>query len=91
MPTVIETLVKIASDVNVQGSKEIEQLLISNNIDEAITTAILNKDIISLERQLDVCPDIVCIFVHPEDDEPKKDEDEDEEKDIENNKSVINF
>ena len=87
MPTVIETLAKIASDASIQESKEIEQLLISNNIDEAIATAILNKDLTSLERQLDVSTDIVCLIVQPDpNDEPKEDEDENED-----TQSVINF
>jgi hypothetical protein len=88
MPTVIQTLAKIASDVNLQEPKEIEQLLISNNIDEAIATAIMAKDIISLERQLDVSTDIVCFVVQP-DDEPEENESEDEN--TENAKSVINL
>ena len=86
MYTVIETLAKIASDASIQESKETEQLLINNNIDEAIATAILNKDVTSLERQLDVSTDIVCFQVVPgEEDEPAEQEDD------EDNKSVINF
>ena len=87
MYTVIEALAKIASDASIQESKEIEQLLINNNVDEAIATAILNKDLTSLERQLDVSTDIVCLIVQPDpNDEPKEDEDENED-----TQSVINF
>ena len=88
MPTVIQTLAKIASDVNLQEPKEIEQLLISNNIDEAIATAIMAKDIISLERQLDVSTDIVCFVVQPDD---EQEENESEDENTENAKSVINL
>ncbi len=92
LSTIIETLVQIASDASIQKPKEIEQLLVSNNVDKLIATAILNKDIISLERKLDVCPDIVCIFVQPKDDEPaEQEEDEEQDKNTEKNISVINF
>ena len=91
MPTVIETLAKIASDASIQESKEIEQLLISNNIDEAIATAILNKDVTSLERQLDVSTDIVCFIIQPDQNDDEPAEDESDDADTEKTQSVINF
>lgn len=81
MTTIIQTLALLASDASLQTPQAIEQLLADNNTEESIATAIINKDIVSLERQLDVCPDIVCLVVPAEDDEDgeKKDKDSAEE------------
>jgi len=77
MTTVIETLAQLASDASLQTPQAIEQCLIDNGIDEAISNTIINKDVISLERQLDVCPDIVCT-VFPAEDEEKEEKDDDD-------------
>ena len=74
MTAVIETLVQMASDASLQSPQATEQLLINNNIEESIAEAIINKDGISLERQLDVRPDIVC-FILPADDESEEKDD----------------
>ena len=68
MTTVIETLVQLASDASLQNPQATEQLLINNNVEENIAESIINKDVVSLERQLDVRPDIVCA-VHPAEDD----------------------
>jgi hypothetical protein len=79
MTTVIETLSQMASDASIQNSQDIEQLLSDNKIDEDIIQSILAKDVTSLERQLDVCPDIVCILAPAEDDEPEEESEQEEE------------
>ena len=58
---------------------DIEQLLAQAEINAEQAEAIRNKDIVSLERQLDIYPDIVCFMIPAEDDEPaEKDESENE-------------
>ena len=87
MSKVIQVLAKMASDSNFQNNEAIEALLASEEINAEQSKAIITQDIISLEKQLDICPDIVCIFVPAEDGEkPQEDEDEDEAV-----KSVVNI
>lgn len=59
---------------------DIERLLAQAEINAEQAKAIRTKDIISLERQLDICPDIVCILVPAEDDEDGTSEEEQEDK-----------
>ncbi|MCW8832878.1 MAG: hypothetical protein OQK09_11605 [Colwellia sp.] len=73
MTKVIETLAQLASDASLQSAQAMEKLLIDNNIEDTIATAVINKDVVSLERQLDVCPDVVCFLVPAEDDEQSED------------------
>jgi|GEM_PF-1411048 len=89
MTTVIEALSKIASDASIQDSQDVTQLLSDNKIDEEIANSIITKDVTSLERQLDVCPDIVC-FVAPAEDDDDESED-DQESNEESNCSVVNI
>lgn len=60
---------------------DIEQLLAQTNINAEQAEAIRSKDIISLERQLDICPDVYCFMIPAEDDEPAEKE-ENENNDI---------
>lgn len=93
MTAVIETLVQIASDASLQSPQATEQLLINNNVEESIAQAIINKDVISLERQLDVCPDIVCLVVPAKDDDDEEQDDDkgDSDSTEETNNNVIGF
>lgn len=89
MLNAIQVLATIGSDATLQSDDAIASLLIKSELDSATVEAIVNKDVISLERQLDICPDIVCIILPADDDE-----DEDEEKDDsteETNKLAIGF
>jgi len=93
MTTVIETLAQLASDASLQNSQATEQLLIDNNVEETIATAIINKDVTSLERQLDVCPDIFCVLLPAEDEESESDGSTEDNESEENNtdiKSIVN-
>lgn len=87
MSNVIQVLAQMGSDADLQSEQAIAQLLTTAevNIDQA--EAIINKDAITLECQLDVRPDIVCYIAPPEDDEEEEDEDSSEEKSI----NVIGF
>ncbi len=78
MSTVIDTLAQIASDASLQTPAATEQLLTEHNIDAAISAAIIAKDVTSLERQLDVCPDIVCFVAPAEDDESESESESDD-------------
>ncbi|MCI2282863.1 hypothetical protein L3081_04910 [Colwellia sp. MSW7] len=89
MSKVIHVLEQMSRDANCQSEDAINNLLETAELDTKITEAIINKDVSSLECQLDVCPDIICIVMTPDDDEDeeKDDEDSSEEKSI----NVIGF
>jgi len=77
MTSIIQALAQMGQDASLQNDSAIEQWLTTTGLDEQLATAIVNKDIITLERQLDVCPDVVCIILSPdEDDDENEDEDD---------------
>jgi hypothetical protein len=82
MSKVIQVLEAMAQLSNA----DVAQLVAQEDITAKQAEAIINKDVTSLERQLDVCPDIVC-FLLPAEDEEKETESEDDETDI---KSIVN-
>ncbi len=75
MTNTLQVLAQMASDASIQQPQDIEQLLTEHNIDAATSAAIIAKDVTSLERQLDVRPDIVC-FVVPAEDEDSEEKDD---------------
>lgn len=89
MSKVIQVLADLASNVSLQNEQAIKSLLATAEINPEQSEAIITKDVTSLERQLDICPDIVCTFFPAEDDAPE------EEKEEENTdgeiKSVVNL
>tara|TARA_B110001454_G_C12507662_1_gene345411 strand:+ start:161 stop:436 length:276 start_codon:yes stop_codon:yes gene_type:complete len=91
MSNVIQVLEQMGSDANIQSEDAIETLLVSAELETEITEAIINKDVISLERQLDVCPDIVCLVLPAEDDDEKDDDNDDQDSTEETSNSVIGF
>jgi hypothetical protein len=89
MSKVIQVLEQMSRDANGQNDDAINNLLAAAQLDTEITTAIINKDVITLERQLDVRPDIVCIIAPAEDDDDDENEDNDTEENT--NNWVIGF
>ncbi|MGV2872947.1 hypothetical protein [Colwellia sp. E150_009] len=75
MSKVIQVLEQMSRDANGQNEDAINNLLAAAQLDTEITTAIINKDVITLERQLDVRSDIVCMILPAEDDEDNEDND----------------
>ncbi|TWX64750.1 hypothetical protein ESZ36_18800 [Colwellia demingiae] len=68
MSKVIQVLEKIGQ----MADADIAQILLDNKLNAALSEAVINKNVVSLERQLDICPEIVCFLL------PAKDEDEEE-------------
>ena len=87
MSKIIQVLEQMANDASLQNEQAIAQLLATTDVNTEQAEAITNKDITSLERQLDVCPDIYCLLVPAEDDEPAEDDSEENQTDI---KSIVN-
>jgi hypothetical protein len=75
MSKVIQVLEQMSRDANGQNEDAINNLLATAQLDTEITTAIINKDVITLERQLDVRSDIVCMILPAEDDEDDEGDD----------------
>ncbi|NQZ82589.1 MAG: hypothetical protein HRT52_16390 [Colwellia sp.] len=69
MSKIMQVLEQLGQDANLQSQESIENYLTIIELEKELTTALVNKDVSSLERSLDVCPDIVCIIATPEDDE----------------------
>lgn len=81
----MQVLEQMGSDANCQSEDAINNLLVAAELDPEIIESIVNKEVISLERQLDVCPDIVCVVL------PAEEEDDDEDSTEEKINSVIGF
>lgn len=77
MSKVIQVLAQMASDSSLQNEQAVEALLTTAEINAEQSEAIINQDAISLERQLDICPDIFCVLFPAEDgEEPSENEEE---------------
>ena len=90
MSKIMQVLEQLGQDANLQTAESIESYVTSAELENELTEAIINKDVSSLERSLDICPDIVCIVAKPEDDEPSEDDSEEKEE-KEEIKMVINL
>ncbi|WP_076414593.1 hypothetical protein [Shewanella sp. UCD-KL12] len=66
---IIQLLERMGQDASLQATAEFEQIVNESTLDNELKQSLINKDIISLEKQLDVCPDIYCVFVAHEEDE----------------------
>ncbi|WP_077754460.1 hypothetical protein [Shewanella psychrophila] len=66
---IIQQLERMGQDASLQATAEFEQIVNDSTLDNELKQSLLNKDVISLEKQLDVCPDIVCVLVAHEEDE----------------------
>lgn len=90
MNNVIQVLELMASDSSFQNEQAVEALLKAAEINTEQSEAVITQDVISLERQLDICPDFVCAMVPAEDDEPNKESEESEESADNTIKTAIN-
>ncbi len=86
MSKVIQVLAEMGSNAGLQNEQAIESFVTSAEINVEQSEAIMAKDVVSLERQLNVYRDIVCFLVPAEDDEPVQ-----EENDEEKTQSVVNW
>ena len=87
MNKVIEILESMGSNAELSSLEAVDTLLTKTEIHEEQSKAIITKDVTSLERQLDICPDIYCLLL-PADDEEEKDSETDQDNTETN--SVIN-
>jgi hypothetical protein len=69
---------QLLESIGQQANVDIEELIKQSNINNKQAKAIRAKDTISLENQLDVCPDVYCFLVPAEDDEAESEKDEEQ-------------
>ncbi|QDO85478.1 hypothetical protein FM037_22255 [Shewanella psychropiezotolerans] len=74
MSNIIQLLERMGQDSELQTEQSFEQAIQESALTHELKQSLLNRDDISLKRQLDVCPDVVCAMVaHEEDDEDSTD------------------
>ncbi|WP_179023819.1 hypothetical protein [Shewanella sp. Scap07] len=77
MSSVIELLEQMGQNAALQNQTSFEQAIEQSDLSDNLKTSLLNRDDISLKRELDVVPDVVCAFLPAEDEkEEKKEKDE---------------
>ena len=92
MSNVIQLLERLGEDASLQTESALS-VIENANLDAELKESLINKDVTSLERQLDVCPDIVCLILPAEDDDQGEDDDNDDDNDDDSdteNKLVVN-
>ncbi|WP_281558742.1 hypothetical protein [Thalassomonas sp. RHCl1] len=87
MSNIIQLLEKMGQEANLQDKDKLEQAIQTAELEHSLKESLLNKDKLTLERQLDICPDIVAFLFPAEDDQPQQEDDEEQKEEI---RSVIN-
>ena len=87
MSNIIQLLERMGQDASLQNSASMEQVIEQSELSAELKGVLLNKDTVTLERQLDVCPDVVCIMIPAEDENP--DESSEEEPDNDNKIAAV--
>lgn len=88
MTTITQVLEQMGQHANLQNNAEVEEFINQAELSIELKNALINKDTVSLERQMDVCPDIVCFLVPAEDDQPAEEDSKDNSET--NIKSIVN-
>ncbi len=88
MNNIFQLLEKIGNDATLVDENKLSETVLIADISDEIKELIFNKDIESLEAQLNVRNKIFCGVHTPDEDE---DEGEDEDSTEENSTSVANF
>lgn len=88
MSNIIQLLERMGQDADLQSQANVEKAIAESKLSTTLKASLLNRDNISLKRELDVCPDVVCLMVPAEDEEPEnKEEPKEENVEI---KSIVN-
>ncbi|PMG42028.1 hypothetical protein [Shewanella sp. 10N.286.52.B9] len=92
MSNIIQLLERMGQDADLQNPLSLADAISTSNLTPELKLALSNNDITSLEKQLDVCPDIVCMMAPAESDKPTEDDkpaDESQPQDKDNTTSNI--
>ena len=82
MSNIIQLLERMGQDASLQTETNFEQAIAESALTESLKQALINKDDISLKRELDVCPDVVCIMLPAEDEEKEKEKNEEQDENL---------
>ena len=69
MKSVTQVLASMGASADLQSPASVAEFVNQSELSAELQTALIEQDVTTLERNLDVCPDIVCIIAAPEDDE----------------------
>ena len=83
MSNVIQLLERLGQDASLQEPTDLNAVIAEADLNEELKQALLTKNTVSLEKQLDVCPDIVCVQI------PAEDEEDDEDKEEEGTENTV--
>ncbi|WP_028773237.1 hypothetical protein [Shewanella waksmanii] len=83
MSSVIELLEQMGQNAALQNQTGFEQAIEQSDLSDNLKTSLLNRDDISLKRELDVVPDVKCIFAPAEDEKKDGAKEEDKKDDTE--------
>jgi len=76
MKNVTQVLASMGASADLQSPESVTEFVNQSELSAELQTALIEQDVTTLERNLDICPDIVCIIMAPEDDEPSEEDDE---------------
>lgn len=79
MSNIIQLLERMGQDAALQTEANFDKAITESTLSTTLKTLLLNRDNIILKRELDVCPDVVCLMVPAEDEEPTNEEEPKEE------------
>ncbi|WP_076414597.1 hypothetical protein [Shewanella sp. UCD-KL12] len=80
MSNIIQLLERMGQDSELQTEQSFEQAIQESALTSELKQSLLNRDEINLKRELDVCPDVVCIMLPAEDEEKEKEDSEEADK-----------
>ncbi|WP_144206802.1 hypothetical protein [Shewanella donghaensis] len=71
MSNIIQLLERMGQDADLQNPQLLADAISTSSLTPELKQALLNNDTSSLEKQLDICPDVVGLMVLTEDDQPE--------------------
>ncbi|MDO6639077.1 hypothetical protein BCU94_18325 [Shewanella sp. 10N.286.52.C2] len=74
MSNIIQLLERMGQDADLQNPLSLADAISTSNLTPELKQALSSNDITSLEKQLDICPDIVCMMLPAEGEKPAEDE-----------------
>ncbi|WP_153912828.1 hypothetical protein [Shewanella sp. TC10] len=76
MSSIIKLLERIGQESGLTESAiEFETAITESNLNEQLKQTMLNRDIVALEKALDICPDVVCILLPADEEESESEAD----------------
>ncbi|GIU41392.1 hypothetical protein TUM4438_05460 [Shewanella sairae] len=76
MSNIIQLLERMGQDASLQTAEQYNSAINAAELSSELKQSLLTKNIPSLEKQLDICPDIYCVFLPAEDEDSTEESDE---------------